>query len=79
MISEALSKVQEIRGITFNREGQPDRKAGVVAQEVEAVMPEVVKTDELGYKSVCYGNLVGLLIEAIKELNGRLEELELNR
>ena len=79
VISEALSKVQEIRGITFNREGQPDRKAGVVAQEVEAVMPEVVKTDELGYKSVCYGNLVGLLIEAIKELNGRLEELELNR
>ena len=79
VISEALSKVQAIRGITFNREGQPDRKAGVVAQEVESVMPEVVKTDELGYKSVCYGNLVGLLIEAIKELNGRLEELELNR
>ena len=79
VISEALSKVQEIRGITFNREGQLDRKAGVVAQEVESVLPEVVKTDELGYKSVCYGNLVGLLIEAIKELNGRLEELELNR
>ena len=79
VITNALSKVAAIRGVTFDREGQTDRKAGVIAQEVEAVLPEVVKTDELGYKSVCYGNMVSVLIEAIKELTERVEELELSK
>jgi hypothetical protein len=79
LIEDALSKIKEIRGITYKRMGQRERNAGVIAQEVETVLPEVVKTDEDGFKSVCYGNMVGLLIEAVKELSERIEELELNR
>ena len=79
LIEDALSKIKEIRGVTYKRMGQRERNAGVIAQEVETVLPEVVKTDEDGFKSVCYGNMVGLLIEAVKELSERIEELELNR
>jgi hypothetical protein len=53
------------------------RKTGVIAQEVERVLPEVVSTDpEDGIKSVAYGNVVGLLIEAIKELKEEVDQLK---
>jgi hypothetical protein len=42
---------------------------GVIAQEIETIIPEAVLTDDHGNKSVAYGNIVGLLIEAIKELS----------
>ena len=48
---------------------------GFVAQEVEAVIPEVVRTNQAGYKSVLYPNLVALLVEAIKEQHQRIESL----
>ena len=54
--------------------GETERKTGVIAQEVEAVLPEAVKDGE--YKSVAYGNMVGLLIEAIKEQQAQIEELK---
>ena len=78
VIPNALEKVSELRGVTYDRkdlEGSP-RQSGVIAQEVEAVLPEVVQTNDEGIKSVAYGNLVGLLIESIKELQDRVEELE---
>ena len=77
IITDAMSKLAEIRGVTFKRMGQRDRNAGVIAQEVETVLPEVVKTDQDGFKSVCYGNMIGLLVEAVKELSARVEELEI--
>ena len=49
---------------------------GVIAQEVEAVFPELVTTDEQGHKKVDYQGLVGPVIEAIKELDARLTEVE---
>jgi hypothetical protein len=53
------------------------RKTGVIAQEMERVLPEVVSTDpEDGIKSVAYGNIVGLLIEAIKELKEEVDQLK---
>jgi septal ring factor EnvC (AmiA/AmiB activator) len=70
VINNALEKVSQIRGVTFTRNDQEDkekRHAGVIAQEVEKVLPEVVVEGNDGIKSVAYGNLVGLLIEAIKE------------
>ena len=71
-ITNALDKVKEMRGVTFVRDGR--QGTGVVAQEMQKVMPEVVH-DESEYMSVAYGNLVGVLIEAIKELEKKVEKL----
>jgi Chaperone of endosialidase len=86
VIKDALNKVSQIRGVTFNRTDMDDditRHAGVIAQEVEKVLPEVVSEsnvgasgEEGGMKQVAYGNMVGLLIEAIKELNEKVEMLK---
>ena len=78
VIPNALDKVSKIRGVTFIRKDIDDksRQAGVIAQEVEKVIPEVVTTTEDGIKTVAYGNLVGLLIESIKELKKEVEELK---
>jgi len=75
-IADALTKVETMRGVTYLRNGI--REIGVVAQEVERVVPEVVHTEdgEYGYKSVSYGNMVGLLIEAVKELSAEVKALK---
>jgi hypothetical protein len=78
-IDSALEKVQAIRGVTYNRTdiGDPEKRhAGVIAQEVEKVLPEVVKDGEDGIKSVAYANMVGLLIEAIKEQQTQIDDLK---
>ena len=72
-IDSALDKVTNMRGVTFDRDGR--RGTGVIAQEMQKVMPEVVH-DEGEYMSVAYGNLVGVLIEAVKELKAEIEELK---
>ena len=48
---------------------------GLIAQEVEHVLPEVVITDHAGYKSVAYANIVGVLVEAIKEQQAQIDDL----
>ena len=73
-ISNALETVKGLRGVYFTRIGESRRNVGVIAQEVEEVLPEVVHGDEM--KSVSYGNMVGLLIEAFKEMIHRINELE---
>jgi len=85
-IENALDKVTSINGYTFNRTDEEDkdkRYAGVVAQEILEVLPEVVHKNHEGIYSVAYGNLTALLIEALKEeraerlrLQDRLERLE---
>lgn len=78
VIPNALDKVQAIRGVTYTRTdagNEGAKQTGVIAQEVEAVLPEVVKEGENGMKTVAYGNMVGLLIEAIKELRAEVAEL----
>jgi len=78
-IDNALERVQGMRGVFFNRKDFNDvRQTGVIAQEVEPFLPEVVREtkDEKKIKSVAYGNMVGVLIEAIKELNAKIEELQ---
>ena len=69
------SKVYEMRGVSFTKEGREG--SGVIAQEIEEIAPELVITagDEMGTKSVAYGNLVGYLIEAIKEQQETIEKL----
>ena len=78
-IDSALDKVKEMRGVYFDRhDDKATRAVGVIAQEMQEVMPEVVVTDDTEDKhlSVAYGNLVGVLIEAVKELSDKVEELE---
>ena len=75
-IENGLSLVETLRGVWYHKIGEEDRKVGVIAQEVEEVLPEVVKTDAEGMKSVDYGKMVGVLIEAIKELKSEVDELK---
>ena len=77
VIPNALDKVSQIRGVTFDRIDLEDesRQSGVIAQEVEKVLPEVVRTTQDGTKTVAYGNMVGLLIEAIKEQQKQIDDL----
>ena len=78
-ISDAMQKVQSINGVTFNRNDLDDtetRYVGVIAQDVEAVLPEAVSENGEGIKQVAYGNMVGLLIEAIKEQQDQINDLK---
>lgn len=73
-IESALSTVEALRGTRFLMNGK--RQIGVVAQEVQAVLPEVVLENEDGYLSVAYGNLTAVLIEAVKELSAEVTMLK---
>ena len=75
-IENACDKVSQIRGVEYNKIGEEDKSIGVIAQEIERVIPEVVTEDKDGIKSVAYTNLVGLLIQSNKELIERVTELE---
>jgi hypothetical protein len=87
-IPNALEKVSMLNGVTFdwlefeenkNKEIHANEGAdvGVIAQEVEAVFPELVETRaKTGYKAVKYDKLVAVLIESVKELNAKIEILE---
>jgi hypothetical protein len=75
-VSAALDKVMQLRGVSFDWRDGPDSGLGVVAQEVEAVVPEMVHTGDDGYKSVRYSQISALLIEAMKEQQAHIEALE---
>lgn len=68
-IEGALEKVSKLVGVEFDWINTDKKSIGVIAQQVEEVVPELVHTNSKGYKSVSYGNLAALLIEAIKELS----------
>jgi hypothetical protein len=80
-IDSPLEKIKNMRGVYYNRiddsNTSPVRHVGVIAQEVEAVLPEVVLTDtsEAKNKSVAYGNIVALLIEGMKAQQSTIESL----
>jgi len=74
-IDSPLDKVLKLRGVEFNKIGKKKKEVGVIAQEIEKVLPEVVSTDDEGMKSVAYGNIVGVLIEGMKEQQKQIEAL----
>lgn len=74
-IEGALGKVCSLNGYTYTRRDTGERQTGVVAQEVQKVLPEAV-VDNGGTLSAAYGNMVGLLIEAIKELKAEVDQLK---
>jgi hypothetical protein len=75
-IPNALDKVKAMRGVGYNKIGEERRSIGVIAQEMLEVMPEAVHKDDSGMYSVAYGNLVGVLIEAMKEQQAQIDELK---
>ena len=83
-LENALGKVKELRGVNYEwRTGEFKDKnfdvapqIGLIAQEVEKIIPQVVQTDANGYKSVEYSKLVALLIEAVKEQEKKIESLQ---
>jgi hypothetical protein len=75
-IENALEKVLSLRGVEYDRIDSGDHQIGVIAQEVEKIVPAVVYGDEI--KSVAYANIVALLIEAIKEQQKEIDKLKKN-
>jgi hypothetical protein len=73
-IEGALDKVNELSGYTFTMNETGERSTGLIAQEVEKVLPEAVKGEDK--KTLSYGNMIGLLVEAIKEQGRKIEVLE---
>jgi hypothetical protein len=75
-LSNALEMVESMRGVTYNKIGEEKESIGVIAQEVEEIAPQLVHTHEDGMKSVAYGNITAVLIEAIKEQQKQINELK---
>ncbi len=80
-IENSLDKIDKIGGYTFewnelSHKETGKKDVGVIAQEVEEVLPEVVETRSNGYKAVDYQKLTALLIESVKELKAEVEELK---
>ena len=88
VIPDALAKIMQLNGYTFMRKDHFDtdtgesldtrRHAGVLAQEVQKVLPEVISESDDGILGTAYGNMAALFIEAIKELEGRVNRLEVH-
>jgi len=72
-LKSALEKITALNGYSYFNKLSGKNDIGVIAQEVEAVFPELVQTNAEGYKSVSYANLVAPLIESVKELNNKVE------
>jgi hypothetical protein len=75
-IPNALDKVKALTGYNYNRIGSDKLEMGVVAQEVQAILPELVQADSEGTLSVAYQNMVALLIEAVKEQSIQIASLK---
>ena len=76
-LTNPLDKVLQMRGVEYDRidlEGK--HQIGVIAQEIEEVAPELVSSDGDGMKSVSYGNITAILIEAVKEQQKQIDELK---
>ena len=76
-IPNALDKVSALRGVTYNKLGESKSSMGVVAQELLEVIPEVVHENKDGMYSVAYGNIVAVLIEAMKEQQEQINNLKI--
>jgi hypothetical protein len=80
-IKDPLQKISKIRGVSFDWiemeefHGNKGHDVGVIAHEIEEILPEIVTTRESGYKAVKYEKIVPLLIEAVKELKAEVNEL----
>ena len=80
----ALDKIQQLKGVTFNYFKDGKESAGLLAQDVEKVMPSAVSErklplhtgDDKTYKTLHYDSMTAILVEAIKELTAKVKKLE---
>jgi hypothetical protein len=75
-INDPLSTIEKLRGVSFDRISNNSKDYGVIAQEIEQVLPDIVHTDAEGYKSVSYDSIIGFLIEGMKHQQERINQLE---
>jgi len=75
-LESATEKLIQMRGVEFDWISSEKRSIGFIAQEVEEIFPELVNITENGIKTVQYQSIIAVLVESIKQLNGRIEELE---
>ena len=73
-VENSLNTLTQLRGVSFNWKETGKGSYGVIAQELEEILPDLVKTGEV--KSVNYNGLIGVLIEAVKELSEEVKELK---
>jgi hypothetical protein len=75
-ITNSLNVINNISGVEFIWKSNKNKSAGVIAQQLESILPFLVNTNNTGLKSVNYSGIIAYLIEAIKELTNRIDELE---
>lgn len=74
IINNALDKIKQINGYIYTRKDTGKTETGLIAQEVLNILPEVINNNPLDdYYNISYGNMMGLLVEAIKELNNKID------
>lgn len=78
LLTSSLEKINRLRGVSYTKKGDTRKMIGFIAQEVEAIFPEVISSswDEDIHKGITYGSLISPLIEAVKELDTSISELE---
>ena len=79
IIDGALDKVKQLKGVTFQYKSNDRKSGGIIAQDVEKVMPSIIQEQKTldgtdTFKTVDYNGLIGLLIESVKELSNRLDQ-----
>jgi hypothetical protein len=76
VISNSLNVTENIRGVTFDWTDGTGSSAGLIAQDVEKYLPQLIHIDENGTKALNYNGVIGVLVEAVKELSERVKQLE---
>ena len=75
-INNPVEKIKLIEGVSYNFINSPESKLGVIAQQIQKILPEVVSEDKKGYLNVDYSGLIPVLVEAFKEQINKIEQLE---
>jgi hypothetical protein len=78
-VEDAVAIINQIRGVKFRWKDSNEPSVGIIAQELETVLPELVQINASGTKTVTYNGLIGVLVEAVKELKVEIEELKKTR
>ena len=78
VISGSLNVTENLRGVTFDWTDGTGSSAGLIAQDVEKYLPQLINIDENGTKALNYNGVIGVLVEAVKELSERVKQLESN-